>query len=99
MRWLLPFCMLWAVSCTPKPDDLPPARENVRFEHVQPIFKNHCMQCHFGPTDWSNYDRAYPKRAQIYQRVVLWKTMPPGKPLTPEDRGLIRDWFQQGGKK
>lgn len=78
-----------------------PVVENVSFEtHIQPITSSVCISCHSqGSKDWSSYLNAYRNRYQIYQSVVINRTMPESKFLSDKDRALFRDWYNQGSPR
>ena len=88
-------------SCQRKPLQDIPVTENVSFEtHIRPITSSVCISCHSqGSRDYSRYQNAFMWRHSIYNRVVVSKTMPLGKPMTDEDRALFRDWVDQGANK
>ena len=61
-----------------------------------------CASCHNSNSpipNWGNYDLAYVKRALIYQRVVVLKTMPlgpAGAAMTQDERDLVARWVNDG---
>ena len=66
---------------------------------ISPIFARSCSSCHrpggVSGTDLSTAQAWEGERAEIRQRVVERKSMPPqGHPLSDEDRGAIQRWVE-----
>jgi hypothetical protein len=66
---------------------------------IGPIFARSCSTCHLpdgvSGTDLSAAPAWEAERAEIRERVVEKKTMPPpGHPLSAEDREVIRNWVE-----
>lgn len=77
----------------------PYSLENVSFEKdVKPIFKNYCVECHKGIT---NYSVATQFKDKIYDKIVLKKEMPPNFRLKLSDYEVevVKQWVKQGTKK
>lgn len=73
--------------------------ENIRFDRdVRPIFKQYCVECHTGIT---NYHSAYKNKDKIYDKIVLKKEMPPNFRLKLTDREVevVKTWIDEGAKK
>lgn len=72
----------------------------VSFEvHIKPIMIRACAECHSGFSDWTVYKNSADHRYQIYEKIVVEKSMPIGKEMNDEDRALFRDWVNQGSKR
>ena len=70
---------------------------------VQPILKTHCSSCHnagWAEKNWMDYDTALKNKDKIKLRVEN-QTMPPGNTtnMTAEERKVIIQWVDEGGKK
>lgn len=79
------------------------SEDKVTFEQVKPIFKQRCYLCHrpgSGRGDWTDYDQAFEKRLEIFQRVKS-KSMPPGNAtmMQESERELVLKWVKQGAKR
>lgn len=84
------------------PDPLQPAVEvhTPTFADVKPIFENRCLECHSAEHwNWTNYDTAFAKRREIYNRVWGTRSMPMGKSMPESERVTIRDWVDGGAAK
>lgn len=90
------------VGCTQRmPFPNIPVNQDVAFEKdIKPITSKICSECHSQRgNDFKEYENAFKYRHQIYDRVVLSKTMPLGRQMSDEDRALFRDWINQGALK
>lgn len=79
---------------------------NPSFEKdVRPVIIKRCTPCHTGVIknlpNFTIYDIAFKKKKLIKHRVWDTLTMPPGNNtnMTPEERKIIRNWVNSGGKK
>lgn len=73
--------------------------DNVRFDKdVKPIFKNYCVECHKGIT---NYEVATKFKGKIFDKVVNKKQMPPNFRLKLSDYEVevVKKWIEGGAKK
>jgi uncharacterized membrane protein len=72
-------------------------------QDVKPVIQKHCSQCHnanWPDKNWMDYNTAFKNRNMIKLRVKN-ETMPPGNftGITKEERIIITNWIDQGGKK
>lgn len=90
---------VWDLGLIPNPVEASPT-QSVKFSQVRPIFEGRCQRCHSeAKWDWTDYDVAYSKRQSIKARVWILRTMPVGGEITQDERKLIRDWVDDGGRK
>lgn len=79
--------------------DAEPALAAVWSSRLAPIFARACAACHLpngvSGTDLSTAEGWQSERAEIADRVLRSRTMPPeGHPLSDEDRAAIDAWFR-----
>lgn len=70
---------------------------------IQPIFQDKCVLCHnssMPDKDWMNYELAFKNKDKIKKRLEE-RTMPPGNvtQMTEEERKLVIQWVDEGGRK
>lgn len=68
-------------------------------ESIQPLFQEKCSSCHrpAGPIpNLLDYPTARAKAGRILSRAVESDDMPPGAPLTREEKELIARWVRGG---
>ena len=68
---------------------------------VQPIFQQRCSICHNSSSsipNWMDYATAFQFRSQIYQKVVVEKSMPLNNAtqMTDAERNVIAEWVNAG---
>ncbi len=69
---------------------------------IYPIFQKNCAACHGNGSalgNWLDYSSAYNKRARIFQRITVDRTMPMApfdKIITERERSLIGLWVTNG---
>jgi hypothetical protein len=107
---MIPAVLAWITSCRHDSDIM--GLPDVCFEtEVLPVFLNNCTisGCHSGSsegmnlTDYTSIMRGVtpgkPYSSQIYKAITSTfgeGQMPPGQPLTLENRTLIMVWIEQG---
>lgn len=79
------------------------SEQKTTFSDVKPIFKKRCSMCHRPggiPSDWTDYDKAFAKRNEIFKRVKT-KNMPPGNStmMTKSERELVLKWVRRGANR
>lgn len=79
------------------------SKEITYTKDVKPILKSKCSSCHgemWPDKNWMNYEKAFENRDKIKLRVSN-KTMPPGNvtEMTDDERKVLSDWVDGGGKK
>lgn len=91
------FLILGGCTFTP-PNDL---EVIVTFDKdIKPITSMVCINCHTQKgKNWTVYEDAFKYRRQIYDRVVITKTMPLGTYMDENQRHLFKWWYQEGAKK
>lgn len=106
---LLSAALLAAVATSASPKPAPLSYK----DHVAPIFKKYCNQCHSGPNPADRVDTSTPKglrkvvRAGNPDRSEIWRHMNGGNPpMPPKDypqpsadaKNRIKRWIAEGAK-
>lgn len=63
---------------------------------IKPIFVRNCTSCH--NSRWSDYETVKANASLINKKVVEDMTMPPGSPLSFENRKMIELWIKTGAR-
>lgn len=70
------------------------------------IFQARCTPCHapgnqMGLPNWQDYDTVFAKKALIYQRAVVARSMPPAgaSTITDDERSQLGAWINAGAPK
>lgn len=67
---------------------------------IKPITSTVCIGCHTqAGKNWTVYEDAFKYRRQIYDRVVITKTMPLGTYMDESKRETFKWWYREGAKK
>jgi hypothetical protein len=109
------FTIVWVSSCRHDSILPSNMRTICFEQEVLPIFKNNCAMagCHDGMGEshsaYNNYvdisqgvSPGNPNGSSIYQAVIKnWgeNKMPPDRPLSPDNRMIIRIWIEQGARQ
>lgn len=105
---------LFFFSCTHKKEDITEIKEVCFDTEILPIFENNCATCHGNSRtekDLKYIDYASimetvkagnPDNSKAYKAIIAVageNAMPPERPLSQNQRSLIRLWIEQGAKE
>jgi hypothetical protein len=92
-------------NAAPSKNDCSTQKEPSYQKDIQPIFANYCAVsgCHDGkgylvPINTYSDAKELSAMGKINKRVILTKSMPPGKELSTEEYYKIKCWLENGSK-